>query len=162
MGDFNAPHLASGYKYALVEGMTLCEVIQHYDLLLITDPMKPTRRGNNVSSDTTPVITLTHGGVEAMWWLGSDCNIIEIVVSNGTPVPQTRKHKITSWETLRSIDATNSKLIRAFGEWSKKILEAAQAATGEIETDEGIKTADSGLISFWRKKKGLEEKLKHT
>lgn len=165
VGDFNAPHPAWGYKHTLAKGRALWEKVQHHNLVLITDPMHPTRQGNSVSADTTPDLTLTHGGIEATWCntgedLGSDHKIIEIVVSNGPPVPKKRKHRVTNWDAFRNI-GTDNEPIEDIGTWSRKIIDATQTATDELEVDEVLEIVDSHLIGLWRKKRDIEEKIRN-
>ncbi|KAH9375893.1 hypothetical protein HPB48_012533 [Haemaphysalis longicornis] len=165
VGDFHAPHPAWGHKHTLAKARALWEKVQCHNLVLVTDPVRLTRQGNSVSADTTPDLSLTHGGIEATWCntgedLGSDHKIIEIVVSNGPPVPKKRKHRVTNWQAFRNI-GTDNEPMEDIGAWSKKIIDATQTATDELEVDEVLGVVDSHLIGLWWKKRDIEEKIQN-
>lgn len=61
MGHFNAHHAAWGYKHTQVKGRNLWQSIQQNNLILLTDPLEPTRQGNSVTQDSTPDLTLLGG-----------------------------------------------------------------------------------------------------
>lgn len=163
VGDFNAHHPAWGYKFTQVKGRNLWDKIQQHGLILITDPMKPTRKGNSVSADTTPDLTLVGSGVKATWCntgedLGSDHRILEIIVENGPPVINKRIVKATNWDAFRRIRSGQDP-INNIDDWSKGVIQSVQDATEEIELEDDQEAVDGHLVSLWKKKKELERKI---
>lgn len=164
VGDFNAHHTAWGYRYTQVKGRELWNSIQQNGLLLLTDPLKPTRQGNSVSIDTSPDLTLTGGCIYATWCntgenLGSDHKIIEIVVDNGPPVVRTKKATLVNWEAFRNGRTGDEEGISNIDDWNKKVIQSVNEATEEVEVDEDIEGVDRHMVRLWRKKKDLETRL---
>lgn len=161
LGDFNAHHTAWGYKFTQVKGRNLWDQFQQHGLLLITDPMKPTRKGNSVSTDTTPDLTLLGSGTTATWCntgedLGSDHRIIEIIVENGPPMTNKRLVETTDWVVFRNIRSGQDP-IKDINDWSKGVVQSVKDASEEID-DVDQEVVDRHLVRMWKKKKVLEQK----
>lgn len=105
-GDFNARHTDWGYPNCDKKGTQLRDVAEKLSLQLVTDPMFPTRKGNSVSSDTTPDLTFCKNISDVDWLntqkdLGSDHFILHIKLRVG--VQPLRQQRITDWEQFRKI-----------------------------------------------------------
>ncbi|XP_072140784.1 uncharacterized protein [Dermacentor andersoni] len=92
VGDFNAPHVAWGYRSTTKKGTDVHNVAEHHQLTMWPDPLILTIIGNSVSRDTSQDLTFSTGLRQVEWsrldeTLGSDHHIIQTeIMHHKTPV----------------------------------------------------------------------------
>lgn len=162
-GDFNAQHVAWGYKFESPKGRNLWLDAQQEGLTLVTDPSTPTRRGNSVCVDTTPDLTFTKNISDTQWIntqqdLGSDHSIIEITVRAGPRKHKGKKLKIVDWDKFRNIRQNTSGEIKNIADWTEQLTKDVTAATQIVPQEAHLEVIDSRLLHMWEAKEGLQRR----
>nr|XP_050030525.1 uncharacterized protein LOC126526712 [Dermacentor andersoni] len=163
VGDFNAPHVAWGYRSTNKKGMDVHNAAQHHQLTLWTDPLIPTRIGNSVSRDTSPDLTFSTGLRQVEWsrldeTLGSDHHIIQTeIMHHKTPV-RLGQAKITDWPAFRKDEHPRS--LEDIEEWTKNVMDLVTKYTKTIQLTADNPEVDPHLLHLWEARRGLLKRWK--
>lgn len=162
-GDFNAQHTTWGYPRTTGKGRELWHHNQQQEFILLTDPLVPTRRGNSVTKDTSPDLSIISNETSATWCntgedLGSDHRILEIVIHDGPRAKENRTTKAISWTVFRE-ERQSCGDIGKIEDWNEELLMSVQKATEELEVDANINKIDNYMRNLWRQKRELESRL---
>ncbi|KAG0442949.1 hypothetical protein HPB47_015450 [Ixodes persulcatus] len=108
VGDFNAAHLAWGYKHETVKGRKLATTISRNQLTLLTEPDQPSMLGNSVNSDKSPDLTLVRAQKLCTWMnlpenLGSDHYIFEAEIQAQTGRGHGHTQRLINWDVFRQL-----------------------------------------------------------
>lgn len=148
-GDFNAPHTAWGYPKSKAKGYSLYKEALDTEYQLLNDPSTHTRHGTSTQRNTNPDLAFCNAA-GARWrntgeTLGSDHCVLEITVPLRSTAPTPRKQTMTDWTKYRQKLDALPKRIDDIDEWMRTLNATAQAATTEVEADEGTPQIDSRL-----------------
>ncbi|KAL1467227.1 hypothetical protein MTO96_042318 [Rhipicephalus appendiculatus] len=90
--------------------------------------MQPTRKGNSFAVDTSPDLTLTGSGTSTTWCntnedLGSDHEIIEVVVEGGPTTARKRRVEAVNLDSFRDL-MDDPAPISDIAEWCDGVIRA--------------------------------------
>lgn len=135
LGDFNAPHQLWGYKFNTKKGRSVVSAIEQHNLTLLNDPLTTTRTGTSTSRDTCPDLSLLAGQLDVTWTcsqmnLGSDHDIIHLLIRNKNYKARIGSARITNWDAFRkAFKNTPSDPNQPFAAWIDSLLHEVRAHT---------------------------------
>lgn len=83
---------------------------------------------------------------------------MEIPLKIRSKLPSTRKHKLTDWNAFRQQDIAPT--IEDLEEWTRSLVDAAECASTEIETDDTTSPMDTKLAHLIEARQSLERRWK--
>lgn len=164
VGDFNAAHVAWGYRTETPKGRHLWMAIQQEGLTLLTDPQHPTRIGNSISADTCPDLTLVKNMANCEWFntqacLGSDHYILSTTIPTSGYKHKKRGVRITEWDRLRKIrQEIAPTTIDNIEEWTQQLQDDVETYTQDIPEEAGITEIDNRLLHMWQARQSLHNR----
>ncbi|KAL3203961.1 hypothetical protein MRX96_041587 [Rhipicephalus microplus] len=134
---------------------------------LLSDPQQPSRIGTSITRDTTPDHVFAHlPDDRPVSWrntghnLGSHHYIIEVEIplKIRSKLPPTRKHKLTDWNAFRQQEIAPT--IKDLEEWTRSLVDTAERASTEIETDDTTSPMDPKLAHLIEARQSLQRRWK--
>ncbi|XP_040072031.2 uncharacterized protein LOC120844346 [Ixodes scapularis] len=166
VGDFNAPHRLWGYTHNSKKGKAIVESIEQEHLTLLNDPQTPTRTGTSVSRDTSPDLTLLAGTLDITWTntqdsLGSDHDIIHILIKDKSYKAHIGSARITNWDNFRK-DRNSQNLDQnlSYEELIQEALKDSETHTQTIATSYRTLYVDPNLLHLWEARHSLTRRWK--
>ncbi|XP_077508788.1 uncharacterized protein LOC144120265 [Amblyomma americanum] len=163
----NAPSHLWNYRNEEVRGRMLAELASTMGLTVHTDPAYSTRKGDPVTRDTCPDLTLTRHIRHADWinaedTLRSDQCILNTTVYTHLLKRLTTQARIPNWTNFRQcflIEAKTNITEQGYTNWSRSVI-AHHRSDEKVQLIEVATDVDNHLLHLWEARHCLKRRWK--